>query len=128
MATRKRTDMACVKCKAKKARCSDYRPCHRCIESDPSACEDFSAVATRSLSTIRSILTGSSNQPCFGSTESIPDLNAIWQRLPLKSAEIYRTEHRTKRDKIRIIPDIESQDAKIYQVHTSSYMPFNDLS
>jgi hypothetical protein len=89
MATRKRTETACVKCKSKKARCSDYRPCHRCLDSDPSECEDFSAVANRSLSTIRSILTGSSSSsaPAVPVSASVPDFNEIWQRLPFHSAE-----------------------------------------
>ena len=33
MATRKRSETACMPCKAKKAKCNDYRPCARCLNS-----------------------------------------------------------------------------------------------
>ena len=41
MANRKRSEKACLPCKLKKAKCSDYRPCARC--SNPTGidlCED----------------------------------------------------------------------------------------
>ena len=33
MATRKRAEAACWPCKLKKAKCNDYRPCKRCLDS-----------------------------------------------------------------------------------------------
>jgi hypothetical protein len=49
MATRTRAETACQPCKAKKARCSDYRPCRRCLESGaPEDC--FSAAGARAES------------------------------------------------------------------------------
>ena len=41
MATRRRAGVACLPCKAKKARCSDYRPCTRCKQSWQDHCLDF---------------------------------------------------------------------------------------
>jgi hypothetical protein len=35
MAKRTRTETACLPCRTKRARCSDVRPCPRCLESDP---------------------------------------------------------------------------------------------
>jgi hypothetical protein len=35
MAKRTRTETACLPCRIKRARCSDVRPCPRCLESDP---------------------------------------------------------------------------------------------
>ena len=40
MATRSRAGVACLPCKAKKARCSDYRPCSRCKQSGKDHCSD----------------------------------------------------------------------------------------
>ena len=40
MATRRRAGVACASCKAKKARCSDYRPCSRCKQSGQNYCLD----------------------------------------------------------------------------------------
>ena len=40
MATRRRAGVACLPCKAKKARCSDYRPCSRCKQSGKDHCSD----------------------------------------------------------------------------------------
>jgi len=35
MATRKRAAKACLRCKDGKAKCNDYRPCSRCLDSGP---------------------------------------------------------------------------------------------
>ena len=35
MATRKRAAKACLRCKDRKAKCNDYRPCKRCLDSGP---------------------------------------------------------------------------------------------
>ena len=40
LAKRTRAATACVPCKAKKARCSDYRPCARCKRSTTELCVD----------------------------------------------------------------------------------------
>ena len=40
MATRRRAGVACLPCKARKARCSDYRPCSRCKQSGQDHCLD----------------------------------------------------------------------------------------
>ena len=42
MATRKRPHMACISCHAAKSKCSEYRPCKRCLDRR-SICDDFSA-------------------------------------------------------------------------------------
>ena len=42
MATRKRADKACISCHDAKSKCSEYRPCKRCLERR-STCDDFSA-------------------------------------------------------------------------------------
>ena len=38
MATRTRAAAACKPCRAKKSKCSDYRPCAQCKSSQPSLC------------------------------------------------------------------------------------------
>ena len=43
MATRQRAEAACLPCKAKKAKCSDYRPCARCSQSGHDKCMDVVA-------------------------------------------------------------------------------------
>ena len=48
MATRKRAGAACLPCKFKKAKCSDYRPCKRCLDSGSDLCADGSSA--RSIS------------------------------------------------------------------------------
>ena len=40
LARRTRAGAACVPCKAKKSRCSDYRPCLRCKQSPAEICHD----------------------------------------------------------------------------------------
>ena len=40
MATRTRAGAACVPCKFKKAKCNDYRPCKRCLDSGSDLCTD----------------------------------------------------------------------------------------
>ena len=40
LAKRTRAAAACLPCKAKKARCSDYRPCARCKRNTTDACRD----------------------------------------------------------------------------------------
>ena len=42
MASRKRAETACMPCKAKKAKCSDFRPCARCLKSGAGHCRDGS--------------------------------------------------------------------------------------
>ena len=42
MATRKRADKACISCHDAKSKCSEYRPCKRCLDRR-SICDDFSA-------------------------------------------------------------------------------------
>ena len=49
MATRTRAGAACLPCKFKKAKCNDYRPCKRCLDSGSDLCTDGSS-ATRSNS------------------------------------------------------------------------------
>ena len=39
MATRRRAEAACLPCKARKVRCSDFRPCARCASSGRADCE-----------------------------------------------------------------------------------------
>ena len=39
MATRKRAAKACLRCKDRKAKCNDYRPCSRCLDSGPTGRE-----------------------------------------------------------------------------------------
>lgn len=41
LAKRSRAASACVPCKAKKVRCSDYRPCSRCKKNPGESCRDF---------------------------------------------------------------------------------------
>ena len=38
MAKRNRAEQACRPCKEKKAKCSDFRPCSRCMKTNPDAC------------------------------------------------------------------------------------------
>ena len=45
MATRKRAEAACLPCKLKKAKCNDYRPCKRCLDSGSDLCVDGSSPA-----------------------------------------------------------------------------------
>ena len=40
MATRSRAEAACLPCKVKKAKCNDFRPCARCLNSGPRLCMD----------------------------------------------------------------------------------------
>jgi hypothetical protein len=46
MATRSRTEAACRPCKARKIKCSDFRPCARCRTGRPEACIDDSVPDT----------------------------------------------------------------------------------
>ncbi len=41
MALRSRAAVACLLCKASKARCSDYRPCARCKKTEAEMCTDL---------------------------------------------------------------------------------------
>ena len=43
MANRTRAETACLPCKAKKAKCNDYRPCKRCLDSGRDLCIDGSS-------------------------------------------------------------------------------------
>jgi hypothetical protein len=43
MATRSRSEAACVPCKVRKIKCSDSRPCSRCSSEDPGGCFDRSS-------------------------------------------------------------------------------------
>ena len=45
MATRTRAEAACLPCKFKKAKCNDYRPCKRCLDSGSDLCVDGSSAA-----------------------------------------------------------------------------------
>jgi hypothetical protein len=42
MVTRSRSETACRPCKARKSKCSDFRPCARCSAREPDACMNLS--------------------------------------------------------------------------------------
>ena len=52
---RQRAVEACLKCKSRKAKCSDTRPCTRCLRSNQQLCEDIK-VSRQSLAIIRNVL------------------------------------------------------------------------
>ena len=56
MATRQRAEAACLPCKAKKAKCSDFRPCARCSQSLPANCVDSMAFQPASASSLTRFL------------------------------------------------------------------------
>ena len=64
MATRQRAATACLPCKAKKAKCNDYRPCARCSLPGGDNCMDGVAFWTESSSLVHS------NQPTAQSPSS----------------------------------------------------------
>jgi hypothetical protein len=49
LAKRSRASAACLPCKAKKARCNDYRPCARCQRSPGEVCIDDNPEITSSM-------------------------------------------------------------------------------
>ena len=51
MAKRSRTAVACVRCKAAKSKCSDYRPCKQCVNSN-SCCTEASESKSASNTSI----------------------------------------------------------------------------
>ena len=53
MASRKRSETACIPCKTKKAKCSDYRPCARCQNSGREFCENRVALSRSKASSIQ---------------------------------------------------------------------------
>ncbi len=97
MAQRSRAPAACLRCKAKKVRCSDYRPCARCSKATPPCmCKDAlrlspSAIADEirkkqfdaSLMPSRiqspNVLAGFDSMPCSGYDAAQIDL-AAWNQ------------------------------------------------
>ena len=50
MAKRSRTAVACVRCKAAKSKCSDYRPCKQCVNSNSRCAEASKSESTSKTS------------------------------------------------------------------------------
>ena len=68
-AARLRTVEACLKCRARKAKCSDTRPCARCMRFNEEFCKDID-VGGQSLTIIRNMLASPSVD--FKRTPSLP--------------------------------------------------------
>ena len=56
MATRTRTGTACAPCKARKSKCTDYRPCARCRNLEPDRCVDQAVEISTNQTTLQTIL------------------------------------------------------------------------
>ena len=55
-AKRRRSAAACMACVNKKARCSNFRPCQRCVDLKKESCDDLHTVLDTSLVTISNAL------------------------------------------------------------------------
>ena len=53
---RRRSAAACMSCVSKKARCSNFRPCQRCVDLKTKSCDDLDTGLKTSLATITNAL------------------------------------------------------------------------
>ena len=72
MATRRRAQSACLPCKARKARCSDFRPCARCSQSGKEDCLNDVVIRGGTLSTSMSAVhTSTADRRLFAAYSSV---------------------------------------------------------
>ena len=72
MATRRRAQSACLPCKARKARCSDFRPCARCSQSRKEDCLNDVVIRGGTMSTSMSaVYTSTADRRLFAAYSSV---------------------------------------------------------
>ena len=76
LASRNRAEAACLPCKAKKARCSDNRPCSRCLQSIGEECVDATRAASSDGTAVKHTRTSmfrSNSEPYLSKYRRIPE-------------------------------------------------------
>ena len=92
----------CQPCKAKKERCSDTRPCPRCVESDtPEDCIMITAEGIRGTSSREHKLPSAKNAMLLMRSSSFPD---IFPKLPSSPPPAFSSDKSTAAARLSLLP------------------------
>ena len=109
MATRRRAQAACLPCKSKKARCSDFRPCARCARTGQEDCVESETIEPSDARVC------TLDSPPYAGKNTIPNL-------------VSQDSARTGFSLYLLCPPFEEAVAKVSQSEPAAYLNYQPIS